>query len=124
MRRTKRQTLERNGWRVGTARDFLHLSEADAAVIELRLRLADNLKRWRQKQHLTQTAFAKLIQSSQSRVAKMEGGDPSVSLDLLIRSFFALGASSQDLAKAVSSAVLYPSLPRRPVVVVTNRRLA
>jgi DNA-binding XRE family transcriptional regulator len=106
MRRSKRQKLESKGWRVGTVKEFLHLSDDDAAIIELRLRLADNLKRRRQKQNLTQTAFAKLIRSSQSRVAKMEGGDPSVSLDLMIRSFFALGASNRDLAKTISSATL------------------
>ena len=98
--------LERNGWRVGTVRDFLGLSEEEAAYVELRLRLADSLKNRRRRRNLTQTAFAKLIQSSQSRVAKMEGGDPSVSLDLLIRSLLALGASSRDLARTISAASL------------------
>lgn len=106
MRPSKRQKLERKGWRVGTVRDFLGLSEDEAAYVELRLRLADSLKNRRRKQNLTQTAFAKLIQSSQSRVAKMEGGDPSVSLDLLIRSLLALGASSRDLARTISAASL------------------
>jgi hypothetical protein len=32
----------------------------------------------------------------------MEGGDPSVSLGILIRSLFALGASTRDLARAIS----------------------
>ena len=106
MRRSKKQRLERNGWRVGTVRDFLGLSEEEAAYVELRLRLADSLKNRRRRRKLTQTAFAKLIQSSQSRVAKMEGGDPSVSLDLLIRSLLALGASSRDLARTISAASL------------------
>jgi len=51
-------------------------------------------------------APAKLIKSSQSRLAKMEGGDPSVSLDLLIRSLLALGASNRDLARAISGSSL------------------
>lgn len=106
MRPSKKQKLERKGWRVGTVRDFLGLSEDEAAYVELRLRLADSLKNRRRKRNLTQTAFAKLIQSSQSRVAKMEGGDPSVSLDLLIRSLLALGASSRDLARTISAASL------------------
>lgn len=106
MRPSKKQKLEKKGWRVGTVRDFLGLSEDEAAYVELRLRLADSLKNRRRKQNLTQTAFAKLIQSSQSRVAKMEGGDPSVSLDLLIRSLLALGASSRDLARTISAASL------------------
>ena len=104
MRRSKRQKLERKGWRLGSAQEFLGLSEQEAAYVELRVRLADSLKARRQRQNLTQAAFARRIRSSQSRVAKMEGGDPTVSIDLLIRSLLALGASSRDLAKAISSA--------------------
>jgi len=85
-------------------REFLGLSDEEAAYVELRLRVAGSLKNWRARRNLTQAAFAKLIQSSKSRVAKMEGGDPSVSLDLLIRSLLALGASSRDLARTISTA--------------------
>jgi len=104
MRRSKRQKLEKKGWRLGSAQEFLGLSEQEAAYVELRLRLADSLKARRRTQNLTQAALARRICSSQSRVAKMEGGDPTVSLDLLIRSLLALGASSRDLARAISSA--------------------
>lgn len=106
MRPSKRRKLERKGWRLGTARDFLGLSEDEAAYVELRLRLAQGLKNRRRRRNLTQAAFARLIQSSQSRVAKMEGGDPSVSLDLLIRSLLALGVSSRDLARTISATSL------------------
>ena len=102
MRRNKRLTLERKGWRFGTTKEFLGLSDEEATYVELRLRLADSLKNRRKRQNLSQTALAKLIQSSQSRVAKMEAGDPSVSVDLLIRSLIALGASSRELAKAIA----------------------
>jgi ribosome-binding protein aMBF1 (putative translation factor) len=104
MRRSKKQRLERKGWRIGSVQDFLGLSEEEAAYVELRLRLADSLKQRRRKQNLTQTALAKRIRSSQSRVAKMEGGDATVSLDLLIRSLLALGASSRDLARTIAAA--------------------
>ena len=103
MRRSKKQRLERKGWRVGSVQDFLGLSEEEAAYVELRLRLADSLKRRRRKQNLTQTALPR-DRSSQSRVAKMEGGDATVSLDLLIRSLLALGASSRDLARTIAAA--------------------
>ena len=106
MRGSKKQRLEKKGWRLGTVQDFLGLSDEEAAYVELRLRLADSLKNRRRKRNLTQTDFAKLIHSSQSRVAKMEGGDPSVSLDLLIRSLLALGASSRELARTISAASL------------------
>jgi DNA-binding XRE family transcriptional regulator len=102
MRKSKQERLEAKGWRFGTAQEFLGLSNEESACVELRLRLADSLKDRRQKRKLSQTELAKLVHSSQSRVAKMEGGDPTVSLDLLIRSLLALGASMRDLARAIS----------------------
>jgi ribosome-binding protein aMBF1 (putative translation factor) len=92
MRERKRERLEAKGWRFGTAQEFLGLSAEESAYVELR----------RQKRNLSQTELARMVHSSQSRVAKMEGGDPSVSLDLLIRSLLALGASARDLARAIS----------------------
>ena len=106
MRLDKKQRLAKKGWRIGSVQDFLALSDEETAYVELRLRLADSLKDRRRKQNLTQTALAKRIRSSQSRVAKMEGGDPTVSLDLLIRSLLALGASSRDLGRTIAAASL------------------
>ncbi len=106
MRRDKKERLEAKGWRFGTAQEFLRLSDDETTYVELRLRLADSLRRRRQKRKLSQTDLAKLLHSSQSRVAKMEGGDPSVSIDLLIRSLLALGVSNRDLARAISGATL------------------
>jgi len=103
MRKTKRQRLEKKGWKVGGVDDFLGLAPEESAYIEMKLRLGENLRRRRVRQKLTQIELAKRIRSSQSRVAKMEGGDPSVSLDLLIRSLLALGASNRELAKVISS---------------------
>lgn len=102
MHKAKRERLEKKGWKVGTADEFLGLSPEEAAYIDLKLRLGQILLEHRKRDHLTQVELARRINSSQSRVAKMEGGDPSVSLDLLIRSLLALGASRQDLAKAIS----------------------
>jgi hypothetical protein len=48
-------------------------------------------------------ALAKKLKSSQSRVAKMEAADPSVSLDLLLRAYFATGATKGDLAKVLTT---------------------
>lgn len=102
MRDSKRRRLEAKGWSVGSAGEFLDLTPADEIYIELRLRLADGLRARRQQRRLTQTAFAKTIRSSQSRVAKMETGDPTVSLDLLISGLLALGVSRADLALLIS----------------------
>lgn len=102
MRADKRKRLEAQGWTVGSPGEFLGLGDEEAAYIELRLKLADGLKARRNAQGISQTALAKTMQSSQSRVAKMESGDPSVSLDLLVKSLLALGASNADLARIIS----------------------
>jgi len=98
----KRKRLEAKGWKVGSTKDLLQLSDEEEAYIELRLKLAEGLKARRADKGLTQIQLAKVIQSSQSRVAKMEAGDPTVSLDLLVRSLLALGASNSELAKIIA----------------------
>jgi predicted XRE-type DNA-binding protein len=102
MREAKKTRLEKKGWKVGTVKEFLGLSDEEAAYVEIRLRLAAALRKRRQQERLSQAGLASLIGSSQSRVAKMEAGDPSVSLDLLIRALLALGASGRDLARAIT----------------------
>jgi DNA-binding XRE family transcriptional regulator len=98
----KKKRLEDAGWRVGSAQEFLGLSPAEAAYIELKIALSDKLKARRQRQQVTQQKLAQLLGSSQSRVAKMEAGDPSVTLDLILRALFALGATRRDVAKAIA----------------------
>ncbi len=98
----KRRLLARKGWKVGSVKDFLNLSAEEAAYIELRLKLANALRERRQRRRLTQVELARVVNSSQSRVAKMEAGDPSVTIDLLIRSLLALGVSDQELARIIT----------------------
>jgi DNA-binding XRE family transcriptional regulator len=102
MRKDKRERLEAAGWRVGNTSDFLGLTKEEAAFVEMKLALADSVRKRRQARRLTQTQLAKRIGSSQSRVAKMEAADPSVSLDLLIRTLLEMGASRAELARAIS----------------------
>jgi len=111
MRDDKRKRLEAKGWKVGSTKEFLGLSAEEDAYIELRLKLAEGLKARRLRRRLTQVDLAKAVRSSQSRVAKMEAGDPSVSLDLLVRSLLALGASAADLARIISSSKFRPARP-------------
>jgi DNA-binding XRE family transcriptional regulator len=103
MKQTKQRKLEAKGWKVGTVADFLGLSPEEEAFIEMKLSLSKSLREVRRRKHLSQVEFAKLIKSSQSRVAKMEAGAASVSIDLLIKSLLALGASQKDLAKAIAA---------------------
>lgn len=102
MREEKRRRLERKGWKVGSVKEFLNLSSEEAAYIELKLKLADGLREQRRRRRLSQVEVARIVKSSQSRVAKMEAGDPSVTLDLLIRSLLTLGASDRELAKIIA----------------------
>jgi len=103
MREDKKRRLEAKGWKVGSAEEFLRLSDEESAYIDLKLRLAEGLRERRQRNRLSQVELAKMIKSSQSRVAKMESGDPSVSLDLLIRSLLALGISDRELSRIIST---------------------
>ena len=101
MNTAKRKRLQKAGWKVGTAQEFLNLSPEEAAYVEVKLNLARVLANRRKSLRLTQVAMAKKIKSSQSRVAKMEAGDPSVSIDLLVRSLIALGETPANLQKAL-----------------------
>ena len=93
----RRARLEKAGWTVGTTKDFLKLSPEEAAYVELKFNLARAFSKKRKSLGLSQVAVAKKIRSSQSRVAKMEAGDPSVSIDLLVKSLFALGETAKSL---------------------------
>jgi DNA-binding XRE family transcriptional regulator len=101
MNREKQRRLERAGWRVGDAGDFLELSKDERRFVEMKLALAAGLRERRERQGLTQTALARRLASSQSRVAKMEAADRTVSLDLLVRALLALGATRQEVARLI-----------------------
>ena len=103
MRKEKTKRLEAKGWKFGSAKDFLNLSDEESAYIDLKTRLAAGVKQRRQQVGLSQVAFAAKLKSSQSRVAKIEAGDPSVSLDLLIRSLISLGLTDRDLSKLIAT---------------------
>jgi len=99
---SKRTKLEKTGWKVGSAEEFLGLSEQESAYIEMKLALSEALKRKRVAKRLSQTALAELLASSQSRVAKMEAGDPSVSIDLLVKSLLTMGVSRKEVGRAIT----------------------
>ena len=103
MRKAKQSALEAQGWVVGSVDDFLELTPEESALVDLKLRLSDALRARRAKLGLSQEAVAKRLHSSQSRVAKMEAGEASVSFDLLVRALVGLGATRADLAKAIQT---------------------
>ena len=100
MNKAKLQKLQAAGWKVGSTRDFLKLSNEEVMLVELKLSLNSALKQARAKRRLSQIDLAQRMGSSQSRVAKIEAGDPAVSLDLIVRALFAAGARRQELQRA------------------------
>lgn len=102
MDKRKKEKLAKKGWKVGSVVEFLDLSAEESAYIEMKLALSRKLRERRLCRKLTQVELAKAIESSQSRVAKMEAGDPAVSLDLLVKSLLALGVSKKELARTIS----------------------
>jgi predicted XRE-type DNA-binding protein len=95
-----RAKLEPAGFKIGTADEFLGLTEAEAKLVTIRLALAGILKERRRQAGLSQVALARQLKSSQSRVAKMEAADPTVSVDLLLKALFTAGARPRVLAAA------------------------
>jgi DNA-binding XRE family transcriptional regulator len=102
MDKRKRNELAKKGWKTGSVAEFLDLSAEESAYIEMKLALSEKLKERRRRSNMTQAELAKAIESSQSRVAKMEAGDPSVSIDLLVKSLLAMGVSKKELGRAIS----------------------
>ena len=98
-----RKRLEATGWKVGSAAEFLELSDEEITLVEMKLTLSETLRKRRISQRLSQSDLAKRLHSSQSRVAKMEASDPAVSIDLLIRGLLAAGAGKKDIARAIAN---------------------
>ena len=107
MKQAKRRRLERAGWSVSDTATFLGLSAAEQRFIDLKLALAAGLRQLRERRGFTQAALAKHLGSSQSRIAKLEAADASVSVDLMIRSLISVGAGPADIAKIIRTAAAH-----------------
>jgi DNA-binding XRE family transcriptional regulator len=103
MDKLKKDRLQANGWQVASVADFLQLTPEESTLIEIKLALSRRLKARRQEM-MTQVELAEKIQSSQPRVAKAEKGDPSVSIELLIRAMLATGATLQEIGQVIAEA--------------------
>jgi DNA-binding XRE family transcriptional regulator len=99
----KRKRLESAGWRVAGTEEFLGLNDEETAIVELKLGLANAVKEKRAGQRLTQDQLGKLLGSSQSRIAKIEAADSSVSIDLMVRSLIRMGASRKEVASYIAA---------------------
>ncbi len=97
MKEAKRKTVEAKGWKVGDVSEFLGLTPEELEYIDLKIALGKRLQDRRKEKNLTQVQLARSVGSSQSRVVKMEKGDPSVSLDLLIKALLSLGVTRKEV---------------------------
>ncbi len=102
MKKSKKELLEKNGWAVGSASEFLALSDAEVALLEMRTSLGARVRQLRSSAGLTQASLADSMGSSQSRVAKIEAGHPSVSLELMVRALMALGADRKEVGACIA----------------------
>jgi len=102
MDKNRLKKLEEKGWKIGGIEDFLELSEEELAYIELKIILSEMVKDLREEKELTQVKAAEIINSSQSRLSKLEAADSTVSIDLQIRSLLKLGATKQEIGKRIS----------------------
>jgi len=103
MDEAKRRRLDAAGYRVGTVDEFLGLTDEETALIEMKLALRQATRVRREGLGLTQAELAERLGSSQSRVAKLEGTDPTVSLDLLVRALLAMGATREEVSRSIGA---------------------
>lgn len=101
MQTTKRERLEEAGWKFGSTQDFLGLSDEEMAIVDMKLALAKSLQEQRRKHGLTQAQLAKQLGSSQSRVAKMEAADSTVSFELIMRALLTLGTTREEVGNII-----------------------
>lgn len=104
MKTSKRDRLRKAGFKVGSAAELLNLNDEEQALVAMKLGLVDGVKALRVEQQVTQGELARRLGSSQSRIAKLEAGDRSVSLDLLMRALLSLGARRRQIAAMISRA--------------------
>lgn len=95
------ERIEVKGFSVTNVKDFLNLTPEDELIIEIRLALTALFVDRRKELGISQTTIAKRIGSSQSRIAKVENNDPSVSTDLLIKALAATGATIIDIVESM-----------------------
>jgi len=102
MNNKRRNELEAKGWKFGGVEDFLGLTDEELEYIEVKIILSEMVKDYRESRGLTQVAAAEILQSSQSRLSKIETADPTVSIDLQIKSLLALGATKEDIGQKIA----------------------
>lgn len=97
-----RERLGADGWRVADVQDFLGLRNDEMAYIDLCATLRRAARSRREDAGLSQHALARRLGSTKTQVARMESGDPSGSIDLMVRALLATGATAADVADVIA----------------------
>lgn len=92
-----------DGWKTGTVAEFLEMTPEEEALMEMMLALSRGVRHYRNAEGINQTELAERMGSSQSRVALVERGDKSVSMQLTLRALLALGCSRAQIADLVAN---------------------
>jgi predicted XRE-type DNA-binding protein len=103
MKKSKKDKLQKAGWKIGDTREFLKLSDEEIALINIKQKLMQLVRKTREDQKLTQLALAKLLESSQSRIAKLESCSANISLDLIVRALLVMGVSNRKVGQVIGS---------------------
>lgn len=96
----KKARIEAIGGRVTTVEEWLDLTSEEVAIIDMKIRLGEELKARRKKKRLSQERAAEILKTSQGRVSKLEKGQAT--LDQLARSVLALGGSTKEVGRAIA----------------------
>ena len=99
----KGQRAGGGGWREGTVKELLGLTEEQSVLVRTKAALAVFLQQRRKQRGWCQAELATRMSSGQSRVAKMEAAHSSVSLDLLVKALLVTGATMPDVAAVMAS---------------------
>ena len=105
MKSSNKKKLEATGCKVASVDEFLGLSDSEMMLVNMKAALSKKVKIIRQRKPLSQERLAKLVGSSQSRIAKMESADYSVSIELFIKTLASMGESRAKIGKVVGSGV-------------------
>ncbi|GAC1474379.1 MAG: hypothetical protein NVSMB9_24650 [Isosphaeraceae bacterium] len=123
MSRVEREALEAAGWKFGDYGDFLGLSDAERQIVELRIRLSRWIRGVRDRAGMTQADLASAMKSTQPRVARIEAGGRGVSLDQMMRAYFAAGGKA-DALFAAGGAKKSPSQGRKAAKKISTKAKA
>lgn len=90
-------------WTDGSAEESLRLSDEDAALVEMRVRLVEKVRERRRAKRLTQRELAERMGSTEARVAKLE--QAGASIETPMRALLALGVGRKEIARLLDGAM-------------------